>query len=179
VDREVVGVTASTTTAAETPVTTAGPAVGEGTAEEATTAPEEATTGETTSSRGRDGPAPAEGEGQPAAEGEGQPAAEGRGVTIPIPVVTPHLSVYRLHVPAPGVPTVGEAGRAAASHVHVPGRVAFYGGLGAAAVFGVIEWPVAAAIGLGTAVARRARSQARPGSETSEGASESGAGAAS
>jgi hypothetical protein len=37
-----------------------------------------------------------------------------------------------------------------------PDRLVFYGGLGVAAVFGVIDWPVATAIGLGTLLARKA-----------------------
>ncbi|GGL17670.1 hypothetical protein [Planomonospora parontospora] len=36
-------------------------------------------------------------------------------------------------------------------------RLAYYGGLGALAAFGLIEWPVAAAIGVGTVIARRSR----------------------
>ncbi len=36
-------------------------------------------------------------------------------------------------------------------------RLAFYGGLGALAVVGALEWPVAAAIGAATVIARRSR----------------------
>ncbi|HLI36954.1 MAG TPA: hypothetical protein VKV80_06385 [Streptosporangiaceae bacterium] len=36
-----------------------------------------------------------------------------------------------------------------------PERVLWYGGLGALAAFGVIDWPVAAVVGAGTYVARR------------------------
>jgi len=36
-------------------------------------------------------------------------------------------------------------------------QLALYGGLGAAAVIGMIDWPVAAAVAAGTLVARRAR----------------------
>ncbi|MFC6581350.1 hypothetical protein [Planomonospora parontospora] len=36
-------------------------------------------------------------------------------------------------------------------------RLAYYGGLGALAAFGLVEWPVAAAIGVGTVIARRSR----------------------
>lgn len=38
-----------------------------------------------------------------------------------------------------------------------PERLAFYGGLGVLAVAGAVEWPVAAAIGVATMVARRSR----------------------
>lgn len=80
-----------------------------------------------------------------------------RGAAVPIPVVTPHVTIYRVHVPGPGVQEMMEAGRSAASHLPPPERLAFYSGLGAAAVMGVISWPVAAAVGLGTVIARRAR----------------------
>jgi hypothetical protein len=50
---------------------------------------------------------------------------------------------------------VGEAGRAVAGFLPPPERLVFYGGLGVAAVLGAIDWPVAAAIGLGTMIARR------------------------
>lgn len=66
------------------------------------------------------------------------------------------MRVLKLHVPAPGMTYVEDAGRLVASYLPPPGRLAFYGGLGAAAVFGLIDWPVAAAIGIGTVVARRA-----------------------
>ncbi|TNY34677.1 hypothetical protein EIO00_22610 [Thermomonospora catenispora] len=54
---------------------------------------------------------------------------------------------------------MAEAGRSAASHLPPPERLAFYGGLGAMAAFNVISWPVAAAIGVGTAIARRGLSE--------------------
>jgi hypothetical protein len=50
---------------------------------------------------------------------------------------------------------VGEAGRLVAGFLPPPERLVFYGGLGVAAVLGAIDWPVAAAIGLGTMIARR------------------------
>jgi hypothetical protein len=53
-----------------------------------------------------------------------------------------------LHDDRPGIdlPVVG----------HVPYKsVAFFAGLGVAGAAGVIEWPVAAAVGLGYALARR------------------------
>jgi hypothetical protein len=100
----------------------------------------------------------------------GRPSASARGATIPVPVVTPHLNVFKLHVSGPGVPDVGGAGRAVASHLPSAERMAFYGGLGAAAVFGVLEWPVAAAIALGTAIARRGHGSAQPESGRPESA---------
>jgi hypothetical protein len=69
---------------------------------------------------------------------------------------------------------VGEAGRLVAGFLPPPERLLFYGGLGVAAVLGAIDWPVAAAIGLGTMIARRTgrgmgamrRTGERPGSTT-------------
>jgi hypothetical protein len=80
---------------------------------------------------------------------------EGNGVSVPVPVLTPHMKV--LHVPAPGMSYVGDAGRLIAGYLPPPDRLMFYGGLGIAAVLGAIDWPVAAAIGVGTMIARRGR----------------------
>jgi len=82
--------------------------------------------------------------------------------TVLVPVVTPHLNVYRLHVPTRGMSYVGDAGKTVASYLPPPERLAFYGGLGIAAVFGVIEWPVAAAVGVGIALAQRGRGSGGP-----------------
>ncbi|WP_344592678.1 hypothetical protein [Actinomadura vinacea] len=60
----------------------------------------------------------------------------------------------------PNMSAAGQAVGSAGSRLPSPPQLAFYGGLAATAVFGVIEWPVAAAIGVGTMIARRAR---RPG----------------
>jgi hypothetical protein len=89
--------------------------------------------------------------------GQAETTAKARssGVTVPVPIVIPRLKVY--HPPVLGPSSIGQAGRSVAGRLPPPERLAFYGGLGAAAVFGVIGWPVAAAIGVGTAIARRAR----------------------
>jgi hypothetical protein len=60
-----------------------------------------------------------------------------------------------MHIPVPGMHYVGDAGRLMAGYLPPPERLAFYSGLGIAAVLGAIDWPVAAAIGLGTMIARR------------------------
>ncbi|GAA2101860.1 hypothetical protein GCM10009780_51980 [Actinomadura alba] len=51
---------------------------------------------------------------------------------------------------------MGRAVSSAQSSLPPPERMAYYAGLGALAAFGVIEWPVAAAIGAGTILAKRA-----------------------
>lgn len=92
--------------------------------------------------------------------GPAEPMAKaGGGVTVPVPVLTPHLKV--LHPSVPGPSSIGHAGRSMARRIPPPGRLAFYGGLGAAATFGVIDWPVAVAIGAGLAIAGRARTRGR------------------
>jgi hypothetical protein len=51
---------------------------------------------------------------------------------------------------------VGEAVNTVQSSLPPVERLAYYAGLGALAALGIIEWPVAAAIGAGTLLARRA-----------------------
>ncbi|MER7206892.1 MULTISPECIES: hypothetical protein [Streptosporangium] len=73
-----------------------------------------------------------------------------------------------LHMPHVGLPHVnrqeaGQAVDAAKSFLPPPERMVYYGGLGALAVAGLIEWPVAAAIGVGTVIAQRARGMSRSG----------------
>ncbi|MBB5159343.1 hypothetical protein [Saccharopolyspora phatthalungensis] len=53
------------------------------------------------------------------------------------------------------------------SRLPSPQTVAYYGGLGTLAALSVIEWPVAVAIGVGTAIAQRAG--AREGKSGSSG----------
>jgi hypothetical protein len=76
-------------------------------------------------------------------------------------VLTPHVKVYNVRLPGPGMDRMAEAGRSAASHLPSRERLAFYGALGAMAAFEVISWPVAAAVGVGTAIAGRNRGTER------------------
>ncbi|MET7466040.1 hypothetical protein [Nonomuraea sp. NPDC005501] len=69
----------------------------------------------------------------------------------------PHVSMPRLPVPRINRQEMGHAADVARSMLPPPERVAYYGALGAMAVMGVIEWPVAAAIGAGAIIAQRAR----------------------
>lgn len=85
--------------------------------------------------------------------------AKGNGVNVPVPILTPHLKT--VHVPTPGMSYVEDAGRVVVGYLPPPERLAFYGGLGIAAVAGLIDWPVAAAIGAGTMIARRTMRGAR------------------
>ncbi|WP_214364247.1 hypothetical protein [Pseudonocardia sp. H11422] len=58
-----------------------------------------------------------------------------------------------MHVPRPS--DLGGVARGAWSMLPSPTATLYYGGLVATAALGVIEWPVAAAIGIGTALASR------------------------
>ncbi|HEY6595399.1 MAG TPA: hypothetical protein VI011_15075 [Asanoa sp.] len=101
-----------------------------------------------------------------------------RTTTVELPFVTAQFRLPRIQTPrtlrppirtswiraprwsAPRVPSrleVRAAARGASSFLPPPRRLAYYAGLGALAVLEVIEWPVAAAIGVGTAVAVRTR----------------------
>jgi hypothetical protein len=78
--------------------------------------------------------------------------------TVKLPFVTAQFRRPDVHLPdrddlAGAVNTVRET-----VWENLPSReqMAYYGGLGLLAVFAVIEWPVAAAIGVGTLVAQRA-----------------------
>ncbi|MER5420636.1 hypothetical protein [Streptosporangium roseum] len=99
-------------------------------------------------------------EQQPAEHGH-----DGHSFTLNLPMMTVQFRPPRLHLPH--LPHVNrqEAGHAvdvARSLLPPPERLIYYGGLGALVVVGAIEWPVAAAIGVGTLVAQRARAERRP-----------------
>jgi hypothetical protein len=56
-----------------------------------------------------------------------------------------------------GMQEMGRAVETARTFMPPPERIIYYGALGALAVFGLVEWPVAAAIGVGTMIAQRTR----------------------
>ncbi|MFG1948391.1 hypothetical protein [Nonomuraea sp. NPDC048826] len=83
-------------------------------------------------------------------------------VTLDLPMVSIQLHKPEMklpHVPLPHISKqeMGHAVDIAKSFLPPPERIAYYGALGALAVFGVVEWPVAAAIGMGAVIAQRAR----------------------
>lgn len=84
-------------------------------------------------------------------------ADAGRSVTVPLTGVR----VPMVGVRVPGADMVTESTRRAAETVrsYLPPveRMVYYGGLGTAALVGVLEWPVAVAAGVGVWVASRAR----------------------
>ncbi|MCZ2525465.1 hypothetical protein [Streptomyces sp. HB2AG] len=111
-----------------------------------------------------------QGTAQTGPPGAPEEAGRRRSFTLNLPLVTmqfhsPQLSKAQLQQRAQAQMLKAQAAAAHAPHVpgmhlpkpHVPRaeHVAYYGGLGALALLEVIEWPVAAAIGVGTAVAER------------------------
>ncbi|MGY2008329.1 hypothetical protein ACW9HJ_24785 [Nocardia gipuzkoensis] len=86
------------------------------------------------------------------------PATKRAGLPVPVPTVGVRMA--RVPLP-PGPRTVagGVASATAAVRDRVPDResLLYFGGLGAAAVTGVVSWPVAGAIGVGVWVAEHAR----------------------
>lgn len=82
-----------------------------------------------------------------------KPATSG-GTKVDLPGVSAEF-----HKPDHIVPTVDDLGGAASAvQQYLPSRemTLWLGGLGALAALSVIDWPVAAAIGVGTIVAKRA-----------------------
>jgi hypothetical protein len=71
-------------------------------------------------------------------------------VTLDLPLVTTTVRAPRFAIPA-----VDAVTNAAREHMPSRGTALFYTGLAGTAVIGLIPWPVAAAIGIGTALAQR------------------------
>ncbi|MGN9844014.1 hypothetical protein ACTMTI_38410 [Nonomuraea sp. H19] len=106
--------------------------------------------------------------------GRAAAVSDGRGpkrLTLDLPMLSvevrqpelrmPHLEA---NVPMPHVSRqeLGHYVDIAKTFLPPPERIAYYGALGALAVFGAIDWPVAAAIGVGTIIAQRQRRQGQP-----------------
>lgn len=106
---------------------------------------------------------------------ETQPREEGtRGREKTVGGKVAHLHTAHARVPIPYL-TPGDmfrSGRATTSKFPSPGKLAFYGGLGAMALAGALEWPVAVAVGAATEVitrekrAEQARAEREKGQET-------------
>lgn len=99
------------------------------------------------------------------AESTSQQSSNSSGASIPVPYVTAQL--HTTHIPLPEIPGRNEvASTVTAVRGALPSReqLLFYSGLTAAAALSVIEWPVAAAIGIGAAVVQR---NAHQGDESS------------
>jgi hypothetical protein len=93
-----------------------------------------------------------------------QSATNGKTTTVNLPFVTAqfrrpeiHLPGRRPHLHVPGRQQVRTTATAVKGNLPSTTQVLYYGGLGALAVGGMIDWPVALAVGAGTLVAQRAR----------------------
>jgi hypothetical protein len=81
--------------------------------------------------------------------------------TLNLPFVTAQFRAPDLHVPSRD--EIGAVARGARSMLPSGKAMLFYGGLAVTAAVGAIEWPVAAAIGVGTAMASRSGTAETPG----------------
>ncbi|GAA3114069.1 hypothetical protein GCM10010466_01480 [Planomonospora alba] len=75
-----------------------------------------------------------------------------RPLTLTLPMIT-----LQFRPPQVTGREIGQVLGIARSFLPPRERLAYYGGLGALAAFGLLEWPVAAAIGVGTVIAQRSR----------------------
>lgn len=91
------------------------------------------------------------------AEEAGKPGAR-KTATLHLPLVTVQFRAPQMHMP--GRREMTDAGRTVTGFLPSPSRLAYYTGLGMVAAFGVIDWPVAVAIGAGTWIAQRGRREA-------------------
>ncbi|GLX09766.1 hypothetical protein [Microbispora sp. NBRC 16548] len=143
-----------TTTEATPGTTTAGTTAG--TATTGTTTARGRTTRARTTTRPTPTPAPPPGPGMEMKE-EHRPQLD-----LNLPFLRLQLRAPEMHLPHVGMPhisgrDVGHAMDVARTFLPPPERIMYYGGLGALAALGILEWPVAAAIGAGTMIAQRAR----------------------
>jgi hypothetical protein len=95
-----------------------------------------------------------------------QPTGGRRTATLNLPFVTAQFRAPELH--APSREDLGAAARGARSMLPSGKSLLFYGGLAATAVAGVIEWPVAAAIGVGTALANQGAASPAPSGQAGQ-----------
>lgn len=107
--------------------------------------------------------APTKSTGTKASEKTAQTTTEDRPdlLALDTPVVSVRVHRPRLRLPRMTTEPAERAARAAKSALPPPSRLAYYGGLGAAAALGAIEWPVAVAIGVGTAIGQRVHRDGR------------------
>lgn len=83
--------------------------------------------------------------------------------TVELPFVTAQFHAPEVHVP--GREDVTSAANAVRSQLPSRDHALFYGALGLSAAFAVIDWPVALAIGVGTALVSRGSDQQASSSE--------------
>jgi hypothetical protein len=84
-----------------------------------------------------------------------------RGVTLNLPFVTATFRSRETHLPKVRVPDKQEvlfAAHTVGGYLPSPRQAVYFGGLAALAAFEIIEWPIALAIGAGTAIMGRSES---------------------
>jgi hypothetical protein len=91
--------------------------------------------------------------------GEAQAGEERHTAHVNLPLMSAEFRAPQMRMPTMPGQLVQAAG-AATSLLPPRDRLLYYGGLGTAAVLGVIEWPVAIAIGAGIAIAQRSHQEA-------------------
>ncbi|MBE3012928.1 hypothetical protein IL992_27630 [Microbispora sp. NEAU-D428] len=146
-----------TTTEATPGTTTAGTTAGTATTG-TTTARGRTTRARTTTKPPTPTPTPPTGPGMEMKE-EHRPQLD-----LNLPFLRLQLRAPEMHLPHVEMPhisgrDVGHAMDVARTFLPPPERIMYYGGLGALAALGILEWPVAAAIGAGTLIAQRARAR--------------------
>jgi hypothetical protein len=97
-----------------------------------------------------------------------QDTRHAHAATVNLPFVTAQFHAPDLHLPKPRMQEVGAALQTVRSTLPSPGQALYYGGLALMAVFDLVEWPVAAAIGVGTALTRRGTGSERGGTAGSK-----------
>lgn len=90
-----------------------------------------------------------------------RPGGSAHGTVVELPFVTAefHRPDVRLPSRAEVEGVVGGVLGSVRENLPPPEQMVYYGGLATLAVFSVIEWPVAAAIGVGTALVQHAAGQ--------------------
>ncbi|MGI8313295.1 hypothetical protein [Saccharopolyspora hattusasensis] len=96
---------------------------------------------------------------QPATQPATKPSRARGGTAITLPYVTAELHTTKVQLPGlqgmPGRKELASAVETVRRQLPSRDQALFYGGLTAAAAFSLIEWPVAAAIGIGNALVQR------------------------
>ena len=106
-----------------------------------------------------------------------------RTATVNLPFVKAQFRAPEMHLPQLRAPHIGRAELSAAAHtgrslLPPPRQALYYAGLAVLAAVEVIDWPVAAAIGVGTAVMGRRGEQHRQEATRKEKAADASAPAA-
>jgi hypothetical protein len=87
--------------------------------------------------------------------------------TVNLPFVTAQFRTPDLHLPKPRPQEIGAALESVRTFLPSPQQALYYGGLALMAAVELVEWPVAAAIAVGTALARRGSGGDSRGTATS------------